>query len=60
MAANCGSEYVGNIIRKDKDRAEATHFERLTAELAVAFAAPDDSYSALTAHEVIVRNSARK
>lgn len=53
------SEYVRDLIRKDKERAEAAQFERLKAELAVAFAAPDDSYSALTADEVIARNSAR-
>lgn len=54
------SEYVRDLIRKDKDRAEAVLFERLRAELNVAFAAPDDSYSALTADDVITRNSARK
>lgn len=54
------SEYVRDLIRKDKMRAEAAQFERLKAELGVAFAAPDDSYSALTADEVIARNSARK
>lgn len=60
MTAICDSAYVGNIIRKDKDRAEAVLFERLKAELNVAFAAPDDSYSALTADDVITRNSNRK
>ena len=60
MAANCGSEYVRDLIRKDKDRAEAAQFERLKAELGIAFAAPDDSYSALTADEVMARYSARK
>jgi Arc/MetJ-type ribon-helix-helix transcriptional regulator len=54
------SEYVRDLIRKDKDRAEAVIFERLKAELNVAFAAPDDSYSTLTADEVIARNFARK
>jgi antitoxin ParD1/3/4 len=54
------SEYVRDLIRKDKDRAEAAQFERLKAELGLAFAAPDDSYSALTADEVIARYSARK
>ena len=54
------SEYVRDLIRKDKDRAEAVAYERLKAELGVAFAAPDDSYSTLTADEIIARNSARK
>jgi antitoxin ParD1/3/4 len=52
------SEYVRDLIRKDKER--AAQFERLKAELGVAFAAPDDSYSALTADEVIARNMPRK
>ncbi len=43
--------------RKDRDWAEAVQFERLKAELGVAFAAPDDSYNALSAEEVIARNS---
>lgn len=58
MSANCSSEYVRDLIRMDKDRAEVAQFERLKAELGVAFAALDDSYSALTADEVIARNSA--
>lgn len=54
------SEYVRDLIRKDKERVEREHFERLKAELGVAFAAPDDSYGALTAKEVIARNPVRK
>ncbi len=54
------SEYVRDLIRKDKERAERQQFERLKAELGVAFAAPDDSYAALTAREIIARNPARK
>jgi antitoxin ParD1/3/4 len=50
------SEYVRDLIRKDKERVEREGFERLRAELAVAFAAPDDSYSTLTAADVIARN----
>jgi antitoxin ParD1/3/4 len=67
VAANVGaegtyenvSEYVRDLIRKDKERAEHAGFERLKAELAAAFAAPDDSYEALTASDIIVRNPAR-
>ena len=54
------SEYVRDLIRKDKDRAEREVFERLKAELGVAFAAPDDTYDALTANEVITRNRLRQ
>jgi Arc/MetJ-type ribon-helix-helix transcriptional regulator len=50
------SEYVRDLIRQDRDRAERAALVRLKAELAVAFAAPDDSYEALTAAEVIARN----
>ena len=54
------SEYVRDLIRKDKERAEREQFERLKAELRAAFAAPDDTYTALTAAEIIARNPARK
>jgi Arc/MetJ-type ribon-helix-helix transcriptional regulator len=68
VAANVGddgtyenvSEYVRDLIRKDKERAERAVFDRLKAELGAAFAAPDDSYGALTAHELIARNQARQ
>jgi putative addiction module CopG family antidote len=50
------SEYVRDLIRRDKDRAEQLAFERLKTELAHAFAAPESSYQALTAAEVIARN----
>ena len=64
VAANVGesgtfenvSEYVRDLIRKDKERAETKQFERLKAELGVAFTAPDDSYDILSAVEVIARN----
>ncbi len=54
------SEYIRDLIRKDKERAEQLRFERLKAELSVAFAAPDDSYDALTAEELIARNRPRQ
>ena len=64
VAANVGehgaydnvSEYVRDLIRRDKERTEQDAFARLKAELAHAFAAPDSSYSALTAAQVIARN----
>jgi antitoxin ParD1/3/4 len=64
VAANVGdegsyenvSEYIRDLIRRDKERAEQEAFNRLKAELAHAFAAPEDSYQALTAAEVIARN----
>jgi antitoxin ParD1/3/4 len=68
VAANVGdagtyenvSEYVRDLIRKDKERVELEMFERLKAELRLAFAEPDDSFVPLTAKDVIARNAARK
>ena len=64
VAANVGetgayenaSEYVRDLIRRDKERVEQVAFERLKAELAAAFAAPDDAYIPLTADDLIARN----
>ena len=64
VAANVGetgayestSEYVRDLIRRDKERLESEYFERLKAELAPAFAAPDDSYHPLSASDIIARN----
>ncbi len=50
------SEYVRDLIRRDKERAEREVFDRLKAELTRAFAAPEESYKPLTATEVIARN----
>ena len=50
------SEYVRDLIRRDKERAEQEAFNRLKAELTRAFAAPEESYRPLTAAEVIARN----
>jgi len=50
------SEYIRDLIRRDKERVEAVAFDRLKAELDHAFAASEDSYKPLTAAEVIARN----
>jgi Arc/MetJ-type ribon-helix-helix transcriptional regulator len=50
------SEYVRDLIRRDKERTEAEQFDRLKAELARAFAAPQSSYGPLGADAVIARN----
>lgn len=52
------SEYIRDLIRRDKERAEAEAFGRLKAELVHAFSAPESSYAPLTAVEVIARNRA--
>lgn len=41
------SEYVRDLIRRDKERSERKAFDRLKAELTRAFAEPDDSYRPL-------------
>ena len=51
------SEYVRDLIRRDKERAEAEQFERLKAELTAAFAAPESAYEFLDAETVIARNA---
>ena len=64
VAANVGeqgdyenvSEYVRDLIRRDKETREAAAFERLKAELTHAWAAPESSYKPLTAADVIARN----
>jgi len=64
VAANVGedgayenvSEYIRDLIRRDRERVEREDFERLKAELTVAFAAPESSYEPLTAADVIARN----
>lgn len=64
VAANVGehgdyesvSEYLRDLIRRDKARKEQAAFEQLKAELAHAYAAPESSFQPLTAADVITRN----
>lgn len=66
VAANTGedgayenvSEYIRDLIRRDKERVEREAFDRLKTELTHAFAAPEETYVTLTAAEVIARNRA--
>jgi antitoxin ParD1/3/4 len=50
------SEYMRDLIRRDKERVEREAFDRLKAELLQAYAAPESAYKPLTADEVIARN----
>ena len=50
------SEYIRSLIREDKTRKEAAVFERLKIELELAYSAPDSSYTAISANDIIVRN----
>ena len=51
------SEYVRDLIRRDKERAETERFVRLKAELQAAFAVPDTGYDRLDADAIIARNA---
>lgn len=53
------SEYIRDLIRKDKERVEQQAFERLQAELQQAFTAPSSSYTELSAEDVFKRNQAK-
>jgi putative addiction module CopG family antidote len=53
------SEYVRDLIRRDKERKEGEMFDRLKAELTRAFAAPDSAYQPLDAETVIGRGRYR-
>jgi Arc/MetJ-type ribon-helix-helix transcriptional regulator len=65
VAANVGelgtyenvSEYVRDLIRRDKDRIETERLVLLRAELTAAFAAPESAYQTLDADTVIARNA---
>lgn len=52
------SEYVRDLIRRDKVLSEEMAFARLKAELEQAFSAPDDRFDTLDAETVIRRNAA--
>lgn len=54
------SEYVRDLIRKDKKQIEEQAFERLKAELQKAFATPDADYRRITAADVAKRNRDRR
>jgi antitoxin ParD1/3/4 len=50
------SEYVRDLIRRDKERVEREAFETLKAELQEAFAQPESEFTYVTAAEVKARN----
>lgn len=64
VAANVGehglyenvSEYVRDLIRRDKQRLEAEAFEKLKAELQMAFSAPEEEYVTMTAEQFLERH----
>jgi len=46
------SEYVRDLIRRDKTKSEGLAFEKLKAELKLAFSAPDSHYIELSALDI--------
>ena len=50
------SEYIRDLIRQDQKRAEQRKFERVKAELQLAFSAPEEDYIALSADDIFKRN----
>lgn len=50
------SEYIRDLIRRDKALKEQETFDRLKAELTQAYSAPEATYKPLTAADVIARN----
>lgn len=54
------SEYVRDLIRRDREREERLAFDRLKATLQEAFAQPDDAYTKTSLEDVLARNKARK
>lgn len=53
------SEYVRDLIRRDKAQADQDAFDKLKAELQRAFGGAEDSYQVLDADTVIARNRSR-
>ena len=53
------SEYVRDLIRRDKERVESERLALLKAELVNAFAAPESEYQPLNADMIIARNAGR-
>lgn len=49
------SEYVRDLIRRDRERVDEENFQRLKAELKMAFAAPREDYIDSSALDIITR-----
>ena len=54
------SEYVRDLIRKDKAAGEDAAFERVKATLQAAFAEPSENYHPLTLEGVLARARAER
>ena len=68
VAANVGeeglyenvSEYVRDLIRRDKERIESEAFDWLKTELQEAFAQPDELGRTVTADNIFARHEAKR
>lgn len=54
------SEYVRDLIRREKKAAEDADFEHLKAELKAAFAVPEEEYVTAGASDIIKSAKARR
>ena len=50
------AEYVRDLIRHDRDRADAERFEQVKAHLQEVFAAPEEDFVTVTLDDVLKRN----
>ncbi len=50
------TEYIRDLIRRDKERWERQAFDHLKAELELAFSTPDASFQPLSTSDVVARN----
>jgi antitoxin ParD1/3/4 len=57
VACKSSNGYIPDLIRRDNERVEREVFARLGDKLQNAFGKPEASYQALTAAEVITRNT---
>lgn len=53
------SEYVRDLIRRDKERADEARFQTLKTELQRAFAAPEEEYESVAADDIRARAASR-
>ena len=54
------SEYVRDLIRRDREREEQRSYLALKTTLQEAFATPDEDYVDVTLDDVIARNKAKR
>lgn len=58
-AFETSSEFVRDLIRRDKEQADEKKFQHLKAELQKAFSAPDSDYQDASADDIRTRAKSR-